>query len=87
MQREKKKMNRKYKKQKFTLIQYKNSYDVDIYFDGIKIENLTKFEIEEVDEFRTIEMGEFIINNPHRKLKLEVEVPSNQISIVRKFRV
>lgn len=70
------------KKQKITFIQYKDSYD--IHFDGIKMENLMKLKIEEGQEIRN--MGNWVISDgiPYIKLNLEVAVPRDEASIIRK---
>lgn len=70
------------KKQKITLIQYKDSYD--IYFEGINMENLIGLEIEEGQG--VINMGRHVFPDslPFIKLNLEVEVPRDKLSIIRK---
>lgn len=70
------------KKQKITFIQYKDSYD--IHFDGIKMENLMRLKIEEGEEIR--KMGRLVLSEdlPYIKLDLEVAVPRDEASIIRK---
>lgn len=70
------------KRRKITLIQYKDSYD--IHFDGIKMENLMRLETEEGQETRNMGMWEISDGIPYIKLNLEVAVPRDEVSIIRK---